>query len=62
MFHLTLTEIILAILVESFRLSLTTKEITWGMMVLASPRVSDSDGNLKEGLPLLVERIDRSSS
>ncbi|KAF9564195.1 cytochrome P450 [Agrocybe pediades] len=50
-------KVVLALLVQSFRFSLSSKEVTWKMIGIASPTIRDSKDELSRQLPLIVERI-----
>jgi len=55
--HKLAIEVILALMIESFRFSPSNKDVTWKMFGVASPTVSDASDDTSRQLPLLIERV-----
>ena len=50
-----MTEVVLSLLIESFRFAPSKKEIYWQMTTIATPTVVGEDGEVQ--LPLLVSKV-----
>jgi hypothetical protein len=50
-------EVVLSLLLESFRFSLTEKEVVWDLGLIVSPKVKGDSSDGQPQLPLKVTRV-----
>jgi hypothetical protein len=54
----THTEVVLTLLIDSFKFTLTDKQIVWRMHGITSPAVAGAPDQMKVQLPLVVQMAD----